>query len=126
MAGQVRIKVTGADEVARDLAGLGHDVANPKAALTTIGTQGARLVGGFAPRRSGRLASTTKSQTRRSGVTVLSGGGGVAYASVQNYGWSARNIPAQRYLQRADGAWEPMAARELDRAVDQAAAKRGF
>lgn len=126
MAGPVRLKVTGVDEVARDLSALGSDVANPTAALDQIGTQGARVVGGFAPRRSGRLASTTRAQTRSRGVTVFSGGGGVDYASVQNYGWPARNIPAKRYLQRADGVLEPYATRTLDREIDRLAAKRGF
>lgn len=126
MAGPVRIKVTGADAVARDLQALGRDVSNPTAALDQIGAQGARVVGGFAPRRSGRLASTTKARTRSGGVTVFSGGGGVDYASVQNYGWPARNIPAKRYLQRADGVLEPYATRTLDREIDRLAAKRGF
>lgn len=126
MAGPVRLKVTGVEENARALSDLGADVANPTAALTQIGAQGARVVGGFAPRRSGRLASTTKARVRPGGVTVFSGGGGVDYASTQNYGWPARNIPATRYLQRADGVLEPYATRTLDRAIDQAAAKRGF
>lgn len=67
-----------------------------------------------APRRSGRLASTIRGTGDQDGAAVVVGS---VYAGVQEYGWPARRIPAQPYLNPAAEESTPTWAGEYQTGV---------
>lgn len=74
------------------------------------------------PVRSGRLLSTLRILALRkgdyaTGAVLLSGKRAVPYARVQEYGWPARNIPAQAYMRPAVVARRDDIERAYGRAV---------
>lgn len=94
------IRVSGADEVQRDLAKLGIRLADLD--FSKIANEGMRLAAAFAPRRSGRLAQSIKANKAKSRATIRAGSARVPYAGAINYGWRKRNIEPALFMQRAD------------------------
>jgi len=70
------------------------------------------------PVRSGRLASSVRAGATRTAAMVRAGSARVPYAGVQEFGWPARNIPAQPYatvaLENTQPAWAAAYLAELD------------
>lgn len=118
----LRIVVTGEDQVARALAGLGSDVENPRA-MQDIASQAVSALSAASPRRSGRLAASwrpTVTQGRAAAESV------VAYAGPVTYGWPKRNIEAARINERADQAIEPSAVQALENDINDSIRRRGL
>jgi hypothetical protein len=126
MVNRVGFKVTGLNEVVRDLRAIGADVEDLKDAFAGIAAEGARLAAGFTPTRTGRLASSTRGNRAKSKAVVVQGGGAVPYAGAINYGWPRRNIAGRLQMQQASDRMEPVAVQKLEDGVNQSIAKRGL
>jgi hypothetical protein len=103
MAQSVTVKVTGLREVVRSFKQYAGAVDDLKEANAAIGSKVAQTAVATTPFRTGRLASTVKSNRAVQRVQLKAGGARVPYAGVIEYGWPARNIEAQPFLRRA--AW---------------------
>lgn len=125
MSAPVGMQVSGADDVARRLGGLQHDVDDLQGSYLPIAQRIASEARSYAPKVSGALASTiVGSATRRAGGAIA--GPGIPYAGVINFGWRHRNIAAALFMQRAaDNKGDTAAdavAHDIQRDID----KRGL
>lgn len=98
------VRVEGLSRVVRDLQKTGADVADLKDVFAQIAAEGARLVEGFAPRRSGRLAGSVRGNKAKNKAVVFAGRARIPWAGPVNYGWKARNIKPAHFLARGDAA----------------------
>lgn len=126
MVDRVEVRVTGVGPVARDLGKLAADVGNLP--MAGIADEAVRILRGFTPVRSGRLAGSSRplvdQNNQLAGATQ--GGGPILYAGPINYGWRRHNIRPARQFERTAERLEPAAERQLDRAVTDAIQKRGL
>lgn len=100
MTGGQVVKVHGAERVQRTMEAAADDLRDLSGAGDSAGSLVARTAQGFAPRRSGRLASTITATADRESATITAGAG-IRYAAVQEYGWPRRHIRASHYMARA-------------------------
>lgn len=100
MADLIRIRITGAKALERDLFRLGIRVSDLD--FSAIASEGMRLAASFAPRKSGALVRSLKASKGKSRASIRAGGAKVPYAGAINYGWARRNIAPARFMQRAD------------------------
>jgi hypothetical protein len=120
----VRVEMTGADDVARRLGRLSHDVDDMHAVFAGVADAIAAAERNYAPKVTGRLAAgIASSATRRAGGVTL---GGVPYAGVQNFGWSRRGIAAHLFAQRAADPKGPQAADALAAEIRRDIRKEGL
>lgn len=126
MPAQVGYRVEGLTKLTRELTGLGLDVDDLKDAMATVASEGARLAAGFAPRKSGALASSVRGNRAKSKAVVSAGRAAVPYAGPQNYGWPKRGITAKHFMQKADQAMRPRALSLLEQEIQKAIRKRGL
>jgi hypothetical protein len=94
----VTVTLEGGDNLTRTLEGAARDLGDLSPAHRRAADLVAQAARARAPRRSGRLASTIQGRGDREGAAVVVG---AVYAGVQEYGWAARRIPAQPYLNPA-------------------------
>ena len=126
MATIISTRIEGLNALVRQLEQLGGDVEDLKDTFAGIADKGARLASGFAPKRTGELASTIRGNRAKNRAVVTAGRGRQSYAAVVNFGWPKRNIPANGFMQRADNALQPIALRDLDKGLEQAIRRRGL
>lgn len=120
-------RVTGLKQVLSDLSKLGLDVDDFKETFGSISARGAALAAGFVRSRSGRLAGSVRGNRAKNRSVVMAGRGKTRdYAGVQNYGWPRRNIPAQRFMQRADDQLKPQLPRMLEGELQDKIKRRGL
>jgi phage gpG-like protein len=124
MATGNRVTVRGADEVARTM----HACAAELADLTDVDAAAAgvlqRAAQGFAPRRTGTLRASIRTETTGHGATVTAGVGITRpYPSVHEYGSKRRHITASRYMRRAAETQQRPVVNEYEQAVDHAAGR---
>lgn len=120
------IRVTGLNQVVRDLIAIGFEVDDLKDAFGAVADRGARLAASYAPRQTGRLAGDVRGNRAKSKAVITSGRKSVPYAGAINYGWSAHNIVGSGYMQKADRALQPFALKQLQRAIDTQIRRRGL
>ena len=93
-----RITITGADTVARTMRKAGRDIGD----LTAANQAAAEIVAGLAriraPRVTGAPASATLAAATKEGAGVRND---LPYFGPIHYGWPARNIAAQPYVDEA-------------------------
>lgn len=118
--------VTGAEEVAADLTGLGRDLDDMPEAYAAIGREYVTLLGRFAPHRSGNLARSLQPVKSHGAAVVTAGNTRVRYAGPINYGWPRRHIRASRFVAKADEAIVKPALQILERGVQKAITRRGL
>jgi HK97 gp10 family phage protein len=106
--GKGKIVIEGADTLQRTLSAAGRDLADWASVNQAAAARLAQDAASRAPRRTGRLAGSIRATSDKRGGQVAAGGGGVAYAKVQEYGWAGHNIRAQPYMRPAltDGRGE--------------------
>lgn len=126
MASRSGFKVEGLSQVIRALRALGLDATDLKNAFSKIAAEGATVVAGFAPKRSGRLAGTVRGNRAASKAVVTVGRATVPYAGPINYGWPSRGIAAQPFMQKADEHMRPVAIDRLETEINEAIRKRGL
>jgi hypothetical protein len=123
MAGDVTFTVSGLAELQRDLQAVGADITNLHGPFTQIAAVGARALAAASPRRSGRLAGSTRGVGFASAAVVTQT---APYAGAINYGWRARNIRPAGQTKRADRVWEPAAIRLVDEGIGAVIRRRGL
>lgn len=125
MAGGVHIE--NLRETIRDLQAIGVGLDDIKGAFAEIAGEGARLASGFAPKRSGRLASSIRGNKAKN-KAVITAGRGITnrYAGVINYGWARRHIAPAHFMQRADAVIAPHAVQKLDTAITTLIREKGM
>ena len=119
-------KVSGLNQVVRQLQEIGVEVEDLKGAFSNIAEMGARHAARFAPKRSGRLAGDIRGNRAKSKAVVTAGRKSVPYAGPINYGWAKRNIEPSGFMQRADKAVQPFALRRLEAEINLQIKKRGM
>jgi hypothetical protein len=119
-------RVSGLKQVLSNLSKLGLDVDDFKETFGSIADRGAALAAGFVRSRSGRLAGTVRGNRAKNRSVVSAGRASVKYAGVQNYGWPRRNIPAQRFMQRADDQLKPQVPTLLEGELQDKIKRRGL
>lgn len=97
MAGE-SVRVDGVDELERDLAKLRDEVSRSGQADGEAAKLVANVARGIGPNRTGALAASYSGWPLERTGEVRSG---MPYAGVIEQGWPARNIAAQRRVQRA-------------------------
>lgn len=123
---QMRITVTGVEELTRHLQALGLEVSDLDATFERLARTAATAAIAAAPRRSGRLAASIRPVVSRNMGAVIAGGAAAPYAAAINYGSHRRHIAPRRFMQRADAAIRPAVVPALERAINQAIAAKGL
>lgn len=126
MADRAGFRVEGLSRVVRSLQALGLDVEDLKEAFAKIAAKGAQSATRHAPKRSGRLAGSVRGNRAKSKAVVTAGRASIPYAGPINYGWRARNIAPQPFMQKADREMQPQAIGLLEDEINQAARRRGL
>lgn len=131
-ARQLRTAFKRAAGAMNDLTGVHREIAKPVADVAR------KTVPISDPKRAARPGSGSLRKTIRVGATRRAGevkagnttagkrGKGVVYAAIQEYGNPHRNVPAQRYMQRAVYASRDMTARRYKAAMDRILRKNGL
>jgi len=120
-------KVEGLAQVVRDLQAIGLEVDDLKDAFSAIAAEGARVAAGFVHSQSGRLAGSLRGNKAKGKAVVTAGSAAaVPYAGPQNYGWKARNIRGQGFMQRTDAAMSPRAVALLENEINQVIRRKGL
>jgi hypothetical protein len=120
------VKVEGLAKLQRQLKAMGADLDDLKDVMARISQEGARVAAGFAPRRTGRLARTVRGNRAARKAVVSAGRASVRYAGPINYGWPARNIKADPFMQRADAVMGPRATQMLEEGVSDLIREKGL
>lgn len=112
----ITVSVRGADRVAHGLRTLAARLRDLSPAWRRIDAQVIGKAKPLTPVLTGRLVASLKARVRTTDVVISAGGGSIAYAGVQNYGWAARNIRARHFLEGgpAQEYVEQEAAREVE------------
>lgn len=118
------LKITGLEEVERDLAKIGVKLSDLD--FAGIASEGMRLAAMFAPKRSGKLAASIKGSKSKSRATIRAGGARVPYAAAINYGWRKRRIEPAGFMQRADEVLRRKVPAELEAQMKRIIAERGM
>lgn len=126
MAGTVGFKVTGLSEVVRDLTRLGLEVDDLKGAFSKVASEGARVMGGFVPVRSGRLRGSVRGNKAKSKAVVMVGRASVPYAGPIQWGWAARGIAPSGFFQKTDAVMTPRALQMLEAEINKQIAAKGL
>jgi hypothetical protein len=124
VADSFAIKVTGLQEVERDLARIGVKLSDLD--FRGIASEGMRLAASFAPKKSGKLAASIKGSKSKSRATIKAGGARVPYAAAINYGWRRRNIAPAGFMQRADEVLRRTVPAELEAQMKRIIAGQGM
>ncbi len=126
MVNRVGFRVEGLAAVVRDLQAIGVEVEDLKAAFSTLASEGAQRAAAHVRSRSGRLAADVRGNRAKSKAVITAGRSAVPYAGPINYGWPARNIAPQQFMQKADAELQPIALRRLEDEINAQIAKRGL
>lgn len=119
-------RVQGLNGVVRALTQMGLEVEDLKNAFSKIADEGAQVAAREAPKRSGTLAGDIRGNRAKSKAVVAAGRKSVPYAGVQNFGWPARNIKANPFMQRTDATMQPRAIQMLEDEINNQIRKRGL
>lgn len=103
----VGIRVSGIRELRRALKAAGADLADLKALHADTARVVVPVAQARAPRRTGRLAASTRFGASVSATTIKAGTARVPYAAPIHWGWGRRGIRANPWLSQAAQATEP-------------------
>ena len=106
------MKLEGGRQLRRTLKQAGVDIKELKAVHRQAGEIVSGRAQGWAPRVSGRLASSVRTGATQTAAIVRAGNNrksasGVPYAGPIHWGWKARNIKANPFLSYSAQATEP-------------------
>lgn len=122
--GATYLRMTGLEEVERDLKAIGVKLSDLD--FAGIASEGMRLAASFAPNKSGKLRASIKGSKSKSRATIKAGGARVPYAAAINYGWYKRNIQASGFMQKADVVLRQRVPAELEAQMKRIIAQRGM
>lgn len=120
MAGQVTVQ--GAARLRATMRAAGRDLAELKAANQAVSDYVAGLAESRAPRRTGTLAGTLRGTKAAGRARVLAGRASVPYAGPIHWGWEARNIEPNPWIQEtaqdSQTVWLGMYLDETNRIIN--------
>lgn len=93
------VEVVGARKLRSTMKRAGQDLSDLKAVHSKVAAFVADKAAARAPRRTGRLAGTVRGNRAAASSRVMAGRQSVPYAKVIHWGWPARNISAQPWIQ---------------------------
>lgn len=99
MSGKAKVTIEGADTLQRTLSAAARDLQDWASVNAAAAARIAKDAASRAPHRTGRLAASVRATSDRTGGLVAAGGGGVGYATFQEYGWAHGR--AQPYMRPA-------------------------
>jgi hypothetical protein len=102
MARDVGLRVEGLTAMVRHFQQMGADVEDLKVAFSSVADEGARVMRGFVPTRSGRLQASIRGNRAKSKAVVTVGRASVPYAGPIQWGWPARNIAPAGFFEKTD------------------------
>lgn len=108
------VYIQGLREVTRAMERAGVDVEELKDVMGGIAAEGARVMEGFAPRRSGALKASIRGNRAKGKAVVTMGKARVPYAAPIQWGWKARNIKPARIVERTDDVMEDRVVQRLE------------
>jgi hypothetical protein len=108
------VQVIGADRLAATMAAAARSMTDMRAVSQGIAVRMANTSRGRAPRRTGRLAGSTRPAWDRATATVTAGGPGIPYARVIHNGWPGHNIEPQPWLAETLQSSQPAAVAAID------------
>lgn len=120
------VRVKGLNETLRALNRLGADFEELKDANKKLGDEISSRAAAVAPRLTGALASSIRSNRAKKRVSIKAGGARVPYAGVIEYGWPSRDIPAQPYLRKAAFEDRDLISRTYEENIKQLIQKYSF
>ena len=98
---EANISIQGVKEVTDSLNKLARDLESNIELNKELSTTLSQKASALAPRLTGELASSVVGNPSAEKAQILAGSEAVPYAGVIEYGWPARNIQAQPYLNPA-------------------------
>lgn len=122
----ITVSVLGAERVARGLSALAARLRDLSPAWRQIGARMVDTAAEFTPVLTARLVDSLTARATGTDVVLSAGGGGIEYAGVQNYGWAARNIVGQQFLEHAAEAEEDQAAGSIEELLTATARLTGI
>jgi hypothetical protein len=120
-----RVRVRGADEVARTLKNLADDVGGLDEPARAAGAMLVTTAQSFAPVHTGALRASVTYVAEKTGSVVVSAGpvGTTPYPIVQEYGSPRRGIEGKHYMARAAQTRETNVVNEYETAVNRSVDK---
>lgn len=97
----LEVKIEGSDQLQNLLTRLGNDLESNLTLNKELSSTLSQKASSMAPRLTGALASSVIGNPSAQKAQIAAGNSAVPYAGVQEYGWPARNIQAQPYLNKA-------------------------
>ena len=98
---EANISIQGVKEVTDSLNKMARDLESNIELNKELSTTLSQKASALAPRLTGELASSVVGNPSAEKAQILAGSEAVPYAGVIEYGWPARNIQAQPYLNPA-------------------------
>jgi hypothetical protein len=96
----LEVKLEGTRELQELLIKLGKDLESNSELNEELSSNLAQKASSIAPRLTGSLASSIVGNPSPQKAQIVAGSGAVPYAGVIEYGWPAKNIQAQPYLNK--------------------------
>lgn len=118
----VGVRVSGLNEVMRDLMRVGVAAKDLRSAMYQVAIVGRETARRYAPKRSGKLASSISASAARSRATIRTKS---PYAQFVHYG-SIHNPRPVPFMQFAANDLDPIVANVLERELSVLIAKYGF
>lgn len=126
MTDRVGFQVEGLSRVVRDLKALGLEVEDLKDAFSKIASEGAEIASRAVKSKTGRLAHDVRGNRAQSKAVITAGRSSIPYAGAINYGWPARNIAPQGFMQKADQQLQPVALQRLEDEINHQIRAKGL
>ncbi len=116
-----QVQIQGLNRFVATVRRAGIDLAEMKNANARAGAVIVSAANARAPRRSGALAGSVRSARQARRVVVMAGSARVPYAGPIHWGWPARHITAQPFLQQAaldtENNWLPDYLSDIDKVL---------
>lgn len=120
------VRVEGLNRLLRDLQAFGTDVEELKDGMSAIAQEGAHVMAGFTPRKSGALHATVRGNRAKARAVVTAGRARVPYAGPINYGWKKRNIRPANFTGKTDEVMNVKAPQMLEASISNLIEKRNL
>ena len=119
-SGNLKAELKGAAQLRRTLKAAGDDLSDLQEAHSKAAAIVEENALGLVPVDTGFLASTIRSSGTKTAGVVRAGTRAVPYAGPIHFGWPARNIAANPFIQEAAHLTEPIWGRIFEDAVAKA------
>lgn len=120
------VYIEGLRETSRALEAAGVEVDELKDVMGSIAAEAADTMRGFIPEKSGRAKNSIRPNRAKGAAIVTLGGARVPYINVLRYGWAARNISPNPFIERTDAVMETRAVEQLEAGWGAIAERHGL